>query len=134
MRQMSTLFAKIFLKNAIWLEIQPVCRQKAELDAVMLPFHGKTVACAVKMTVEALPHLITVKQLQNLRTLIALIQGRVVQEDQFWQVTCGFKRCLQAHQFPLEHLLIVVIAPTFFKKPTPGATDGKTVIFIMIVI
>ena len=86
---MSTLFLKISLWNDTkWLKIQIICSYQAKLNSIPEPFHGQFVTRAMQMTVKTASHLIFFKKLQDLRTSIALVPGRVVKEDQLLFVPC----------------------------------------------
>ena len=95
---MSTLFLKFFVKfrnygksaaendgcgfflvkYAKRGKIQLVGRNQAVLNPLPLAFHGKSVTCAVKVTVKTADDLILFKQAYNLRTFIAFIPGWIM--------------------------------------------------------
>jgi hypothetical protein len=119
-----TFFEKSLINYGIGLKIQFISGNKAKINPIPHPFHGQTMAAAMKMTVEAAPYIVFGKKLQNFRTFIAFVLGRIVQKDDFWHISCCFQGGFQPDQFPFEDLLIMLTTALLFKEPAPGATNG----------
>ena len=83
---------------------------------------------AVQVPVKTAAHLIFFKKLQNRLTDVALIPGRIMQEDKLLPLTCGGQGGFQTDQLPLEHFFIMLSAFFLLKKPAPGSAYGPFLI------
>src|SRR5699024_7287206 len=89
---------------------------------------------AVEVPVIAGPHPVPAHQLQNLRTHIPPVPGRIVQKAQLGPLPCRLQRSLQPAELPAENLFIVLSAALLLIKPAPGAADGIPVVKVTIII
>ena len=70
------------------MKTQIIRGSEPEFHPVPLTFHSQLVASAVEMPVKTPAHPVGFQQLQDFRTFVALISGRVMEEYQFRPVPC----------------------------------------------
>jgi hypothetical protein len=68
--------------NFLWDEIHMIRRNQSIICIFKHSLEGIGTALVVDVPVNALFHIVFLEQIQNLAALIALIQGRIVQEHQ----------------------------------------------------
>ena len=70
--------------------LKVIRRQQLEFDAVPEAFLGQAVAGSVEVTVKAAAYIVFMEQLQNLRTFITFVPGRIVQKYDLPLLPCRF--------------------------------------------
>ena len=82
------------------MEVQTVRADQSVAGAFLLALEGQTDGGAVEMGEAAGFHLIAAEHLQQLRTAVALVEGRVVEKDDFFPLAGGFQAQLQPLSLP----------------------------------
>ena len=116
------------------MKIQKISRNQPEFCTIPQTLHRQFMAGPVKMTVKTTTDFIALQKFQNFIAAIPFISWRIVEKNNLRQLPCRFQRCFQSQQFTFEYLLIVLPASLLLKEPSSGATNGITLIFIMVVI
>ena len=87
----------------------------------------------MEMAVAAKLHLVGFQHGQDLRALVALIQGWIVEEAEDGLLPRRLQRSLQPQQLPVQHLGIVGLL-LLLQKPAPCAADGVTAVEKAVVV
>ena len=98
-----------------------------------LPLHRQAVAPAVEVAVVAVLHTVALQQLDDLRTGVALIAGRIVQEAELRVVSRRLQRGLQANELSAEDFFIMPLLVLLIKPP-PGPAQGGLPIKMAVVV
>ena len=86
------------------------------------------------MAVEAALHAVLAEQVQDGLAAVALVDRRVVEEDQLLPLPRRLQGALQADQLPVQDLLVVGPALLLLKEPAPGAADRQLTVLVAVVV
>ncbi len=112
------LFANFFRNKS-----QIVRRNQGIFNVSPLSFQSSPNRRPMQMSVAALSDIILLQDFQNLRTLISLIQGRIMEKTQDRFFSRSLQRHLKPSHFPGQNFGIMGFL-VFFQKPAAGTANG----------